>query len=336
MSQERFDWLDRWCENPADDVIRTPGTESQRQGDLRRLQRAGAGPDELRAQPVLRVRQPPRPLRGHRAGARPRVRARRARRGRDLRLAAFVVGHRVGRHDRRRRPAEGQVRHADRRRRGAGVPDDARERLRRAQHPGHRRQAHPADPQRDEHRRRRRAISDRATDELDVLFNTDAGRALPRRPQGASPPTSSTRSATSGSRRLQRARRDQDGQAARPRARRRDRHGRHRRRGDVPERAGQDARPRASAASSTTVDAAEVFGEHLADVDDRRTSIECTERATGSRIFNLGYYTWVEQQGTPFELFEQRRSQDVLARPAPLPRRVGRDDHRVQRPRRRR
>ena len=28
MSQERFDWLDRWCENPAEDVIRTPGTES--------------------------------------------------------------------------------------------------------------------------------------------------------------------------------------------------------------------------------------------------------------------------------------------------------------------
>ena len=28
MSQERFDWLDRWCEDPADDVIRTPGTES--------------------------------------------------------------------------------------------------------------------------------------------------------------------------------------------------------------------------------------------------------------------------------------------------------------------
>ena len=28
MSQERFDWLERWCENPADDVIRTVGTES--------------------------------------------------------------------------------------------------------------------------------------------------------------------------------------------------------------------------------------------------------------------------------------------------------------------
>ncbi len=28
MSQERFDWLDRWCANPEEDVIRTFGTES--------------------------------------------------------------------------------------------------------------------------------------------------------------------------------------------------------------------------------------------------------------------------------------------------------------------
>src|SRR5215207_10629261 len=28
MSQERLDWLDQWCEDPANDVIRTPGTES--------------------------------------------------------------------------------------------------------------------------------------------------------------------------------------------------------------------------------------------------------------------------------------------------------------------
>jgi hypothetical protein len=27
------------------------------------------------------------------------------------------------------------------------------------------------------------------------------------------------------------------------------------------------------------------------------------------RIFNLGYYTWVEQQGVPFEDFEARREQ---------------------------
>jgi cysteine synthase len=57
----------------------------------------------------------------------------------------------------------------------------------------------------------------------------------------------------------------------------------------------------------TDLDAAEVFGRHLADVDTDGV-IECTGRDR-TRIFNLGYYTWVEQQGTPFELFEQRRSQ---------------------------
>ncbi len=36
--------------------------------------------------------------------------------------------------------------------------------------------------------------------------------------------------------------------------------------------------------------------------------IDCTARDR-TRIFNLGYYTWVEQQGTPLELFERRRSQ---------------------------
>ena len=68
-------------------VVRGPGRRRhpharhrvQRQGDLRRLQRAGARSDELRAQPVLRVRQPPRPLRGHRPGPRARLRHRRRR-----------------------------------------------------------------------------------------------------------------------------------------------------------------------------------------------------------------------------------------------------------------
>ena len=55
------------------------------------------------------------------------------------------------------------------------------------------------------------------------------------------------------------------------------------------------------------VDAAEAFGRHLADVDTDGV-IDCTARDR-TRIFNLGYYTWVEQQGTPFELFEQRRQQ---------------------------
>ena len=57
----------------------------------------------------------------------------------------------------------------------------------------------------------------------------------------------------------------------------------------------------------TQLHAAEVWGEHLANVPTDAT-LELTEKDR-NRIFNLGYYTWVEQQGTPFELFQQRRSQ---------------------------
>ncbi len=58
----------------------------------------------------------------------------------------------------------------------------------------------------------------------------------------------------------------------------------------------------------TELDAAEVWGKHLAHVPTSAT-LEMTEKDR-NRIFNLGYYTWVEQQGTPFELFERRRGQD--------------------------
>ncbi|NCD19421.1 MAG: pyridoxal-phosphate dependent enzyme [Actinobacteria bacterium] len=58
----------------------------------------------------------------------------------------------------------------------------------------------------------------------------------------------------------------------------------------------------------TRIDAAEVWGEHLADVPTDHT-LEMTQRDR-NRIFNLGYYTWVEQQGTPFELFERRRGRE--------------------------
>ena len=60
----------------------------------------------------------------------------------------------------------------------------------------------------------------------------------------------------------------------------------------------------------TQVDAAEVFAEHLATVQTD-SMIDCTERDR-NRIFNLGYYTWVEQQGTPLSVFEARRSQSFL------------------------
>ena len=48
-------------------------------------------------------------------------------------------------------------------------------------------------------------------------------------------------------------------------------------------------------------------GEHLAGASTDHM-IDCTD-TDRRRLFNLGYYTWVEQQGTPFELFEARREQ---------------------------
>ncbi|MBT8208136.1 MAG: pyridoxal-5'-phosphate-dependent protein subunit beta, partial [Acidimicrobiia bacterium] len=55
------------------------------------------------------------------------------------------------------------------------------------------------------------------------------------------------------------------------------------------------------------VDAAEVFAEHLASVDtDHMRELGVEER---NRIFNLGYYTWVEQQGVSVDDFDARRDQ---------------------------
>ena len=56
------------------------------------------------------------------------------------------------------------------------------------------------------------------------------------------------------------------------------------------------------------VNAGEVFGQHLLGIADNDV-LELTHHER-SRIFNLGYYTWVEQQGVALETFEQRRSQD--------------------------
>jgi cysteine synthase len=55
------------------------------------------------------------------------------------------------------------------------------------------------------------------------------------------------------------------------------------------------------------VQAAEVFGRVLAGAaTDHLQELTSTDRR---RIFNLGYYTWVEQQGVTLEEFESRRQQ---------------------------
>jgi hypothetical protein len=56
------------------------------------------------------------------------------------------------------------------------------------------------------------------------------------------------------------------------------------------------------------VDAGELFGRHVGGItDDHVLDLTYGER---KRIFNLGYYTWVEQQGVSVEDFDRRRSQD--------------------------
>jgi cysteine synthase len=56
------------------------------------------------------------------------------------------------------------------------------------------------------------------------------------------------------------------------------------------------------------VAAAETFGRHVLGAGEDHV-LELT-RADRDRIFNLGYFTWVEQQGTPMAEFEARRSLD--------------------------
>jgi hypothetical protein len=51
--------------------------------------------------------------------------------------------------------------------------------------------------------------------------------------------------------------------------------------------------------------AAAVFAEHLGAITDDHL-LECSTDDR-NRIFNLGYFTWVEQQGVTLDDFEARR-----------------------------
>jgi hypothetical protein len=55
------------------------------------------------------------------------------------------------------------------------------------------------------------------------------------------------------------------------------------------------------------VNAGEVFGRHMEGiVNDHVLELGHVDR---TRIFNLGYYTWVEQQGVSVEDFDRRKDQ---------------------------
>ena len=55
------------------------------------------------------------------------------------------------------------------------------------------------------------------------------------------------------------------------------------------------------------ISCAEIYGQFLKGITTDHT-LELTQKEK-ERIFNLGYYTWVEQQGIDLNHFEERRDQ---------------------------
>jgi cysteine synthase len=304
MSQERFDWLDRWCANPAEDVIRTPGSESNVKEIYDACNELAKDPTnfvlnqfcefgnhlghyEVTGRALTRVFE-------HVASQRP-----------GLRLAAFTSA--TG--------SAGTIAAGDRLKDELGARIVAVEALECPTMLENGFGEHNIQGIGDKHiplihnvmnTDLVAAVSDRATDELDVLFNTAEGRTYLVRRKGVPPEVvallghfgfssiCNVIAAIKTAKLLGLGEHDAvitvatDGAALYPSERAK----------TVVRRF--DGQFRA-------LDAAEVFAEHLGAVgtDD---IIDCTERDR-TRIFNLGYYTWVEQQGTPIEVFEARRHQ---------------------------
>ena len=159
MSRERFDWLQQWVADPAD-IIRTPGTESNVKEIYDKCAELARDPENVILNQFSEFANYLIHYHCTGPGVRPRVR----RTLEDQPIADYSagglrLGHRLGRDDRRRRSSEGACTAS----KIAAVealecPTMLLQRLRRAQHPGHRRQAHSADPQRHEHRRRDRRV----------------------------------------------------------------------------------------------------------------------------------------------------------------------------------
>ena len=302
MSQERFDWLDRWCEDPAADIIRTPGTES----NVKEIYDAC---HELARDPANVVLNQFCEFANHLAHYEVTGRALEHVFGTvagdtGMRLAAFVSA--TG--------SAGTIAAGDRLKDTFGTRIVAVEALECPTMLENGYGEHNIQGIGDKHIPLIHnvmntdvvvGISDQATDELDLLYNSEAGRALLARKGvpadviaalahfGLSS-TCNVLAAIKTAKLLDLGPDDAvvtvatDGGAMYP-----------------SERAALLARR--FGGSFTDVDAAEVFGRHLGDVDLDGV-LECTARDR-ARIFNLGYYTWVEQQGTPFALFEQRRNQ---------------------------
>ncbi|MEG3600434.1 MAG: pyridoxal-5'-phosphate-dependent protein subunit beta [Actinomycetota bacterium] len=305
MSQERFDWLDKWCENPAEDVIRTHGTESNVKEIYDACNELALDPENF----VLNQFSEFGNHLGHytvtgRALAHVFEHVQHSS-GRDLNLAAFTSA--TG--------SAGTIAAGDRLKDEYGTKIVAVEALECPTMLENGFGEHNIQGIGDKHIPLIHnvmnsdvvvAISDRSTDDLDVLFNTDAGRRLLADRHGIDEATidalshfgfsaiCNTLAAIKTARMLDLAENDAlitvatDGGALYPSERAK----------TLATRFGGEL---------SEADAAAIYGEHLANVSTEHM-IEMTE-ADRRRVFNLGYYTWVEQQGTPFELFEERRHQ---------------------------
>jgi hypothetical protein len=309
MSQERFDWLDRWVAEPAD-VIRTPGTES----NVKEIYDACR---ELAADPSNFVLNQFAELGNHLAHFEVTGRALahvfdrvRARRGvGDLRLAAFTSA--TG--------SAGTIAAGDRLKEEHGTRIVAVEALECPTMLENGFGEHNIQGIGDKHIPLIHnvmntdvicAVSDRATDELDVLFNTPEGRGFLARRKGVPDDIvaslghlglssiANVLAAIKTVKLLDLGPDDAvitvatDGAAMYP-----------------SERAKTTARR--FGGTFGALECAETFAAHLGAAGTDHM-IDTTERDR-TRIFNLGYYTWVEQQGTPLEVFEARRSQAFWA-----------------------
>jgi cysteine synthase len=306
MSQERFDWLDEWCANPAEDVIKTVGTES----NVKEIYDAC---NALAKDPTNFVLNQFCEFGNHLAHYEVTGRALahvfesvRQRSGRDLRLAAFASA--TG--------SAGTIAAGDRLKDEYGTKIVAVEALECPTLLENGFGEHNIQGIGDKHVPLIHnvmntdvvvAVSDRSTDQLQVMFNTDDGlgyladrRLVPQavlatlQHFGLSS-ICNVLAAITTAKLLHLGPDDAlitvatDGAALYPSER-------------------DKIVARDFGGGFTNLDAAAVWGRHLADVTTAH-AIECGERDR-TRMFNLGYYTWVEQQGTPFELFEARRSQE--------------------------
>ncbi len=305
MSQERFDWLNRWCEDPQNDVIRTHGTESNVKEIYDACNELAQDPGNF----ILNQFSEFGNHLGHyaitgRALGHVFETVRQAS-GRDMRLAAFTSA--TG--------SAGTIAAGDRLKDEYGTKIVAVEALECPTMLENGYGEHNIQGIGDKHIPLIHnvmntdvvcAISDVATDELDVLWNTTEGREYLSRSRGVSDDllgalshfgfssTCNVLAAIKTAKLLDLGADDAlitvatDGGAM-----------------YSSERAKVVAARYRGEYSHT--DAAEAFGQHLGHVSTEHM-IDMTE-ADRRRVFQLGYYTWVEQQGTPFPLFEERRDQ---------------------------